>query len=253
MPLLTKFLFSFIALAVFSAEGVLFNNAYISFEIPANWKCKPFDVTWVCHSRLAQKKKEAIIILMAKEAGALDNLSHYASLLKKPMTIRGLKKGTFIKSKVIHVKQKLVNGQPWIDGFHKNSKIPGYFTRYMVTKCCSNSAMKLGIIVTLSAHENYYTKYANEFLKVTNSLKILDINETLKGMRGISKEENLGSINKYIEQVFAAEEASEINPNQIGDSSLNLLLLLGGALLSILILLYILKKQRKQRNQKKRK
>lgn len=252
MSLFTKFLFSFIALIVFSAEGVLFNNSYISFEIPANWKCKPFDVTWVCHSRLARKKKEAIIILMAKEAGALDSLNHYANMLKKPMTIRGLRKGSFIKSKVIHVKQKLVNGHPWVDGFHKNSKVPSYFTRYMVTKCCNKSVMKLGIIVTLSAHENYYTKYANEFLKVTNSLKILDINKTLREMRNISKGENLGSINKYIEQVLASEE-SEVNPDKSSDSGLNSLLILGGVLLSVLIFLYTLLSGRKKKKRKSRK
>lgn len=249
MSSFTKLLFSFIALIVFSAEGVVFNNSYISFEIPANWKCKPFDVTWVCHSRLARKKKEAIIILMAKEAGALDSLNHYSNMLKKPMTIRGLRKGSSIKSKVIHVKQKLVNGHPWVDGFHKNSKVPSYFTRYMITKCCDKSVMKLGIIVTLSAHENYYTKYANEFLKVTNSLKILDINKTLREMRTIGRGENLGNMSKYIEQVFASEE-NEVNPDKTGDSGLNSLLILGGALLAVLILLFALLGRRKKKKRK---
>ena len=252
MSFLIRILFSFIALTVLSAEGTLFNNSYISFELPANWKCKPFDVTWVCHSRLARKKKEAIIILMAKEAGTLDSLNHYSNMLKKPMVIKGLRKGSYLKSKVIHVKQKFVNAHPWIDGFHKNSKVPGYFTRYMVTKCCDKSAMKLGVIITLSAHENYYTKYANEFLKVTNSLKILDINKTLKEMRTIGKGENLGNINKYIEQVLASE-ASETNPNQKSDNSgLDSLLLLGSVLFIVLILLYGLITRKKKKIKKRK-
>lgn len=252
MSVLIRIIFSIIALTVLSAEGALFNNSYISFELPANWKCKPFDVTWVCHSRLARKKKEAIIILMAKEAGALDSLNHYSNMLKNPMIIKGLRKGSYLKSKVIHVKQKVVSGHPWIDSFHKNSKVPGYFTRYMVTKCCAKSAMKLGVIITLSAHENYYTKYANEFLKVTNSLKILDINKTLKEMRTISKGENLGNINKYIEQVLASE-TNETNPNQkSSDSGLDSLILLGGVLFIALILLYALTNRKKKKFKKRK-
>ena len=178
---------SFVLLTSLSASAELFNNSFISFEIPSNWKCKPFDVTWVCHSKLARKQKEAAIIMVAKEAGTLDTLTQYQSFLKNPRDVREKKTKRMMKSKVVHVKQKNINSQPWMDGLHKGSEVPAYFTRYMVTTCCNNSAMKLGILVTLSAKDTHYTKYANKFLKVINSLRVADINKTLKEMKSFGQ------------------------------------------------------------------
>ena len=236
-------------LAPLSVSAAVFSNSYISFEIPTNWKCKPFDVTWVCHSKLARKQKEAVIIMVAKEAGSLDTLNQYQSFLRNPRDVR--EKGTkrVLKSKVIHVKQKLINSQPWVDGFHKGSEVPHYFTRYLVTKCCDNSNLKLGILVTLSAQVSHYTKYANEFLKVINSLRVMDINKTLREMKALGKGENMGSMSKYIEEVMAGAE-DEINPEGEGTVLFGLdgfsLGLLGlGSLVALLLLLRKFKKKKK--------
>ena len=202
-------------LASFVAQGELFNNSYISFEIPKNWICKPFNATWVCHSKLARKQKEAVIVMVAKEAGALDNLNQYQVFLKNPRDVKKKGKNTILKSKVIHVKQKLINSQPWVDGLHRGSEVPTYFTRYLVTKCCDNSAMKLGILVTLSSQKDHHTKYANDFLKVINSLRVMDINKTLKNLKSFGKGENMGQVSKYIEEVMAGSE-DDINPEGEG-------------------------------------
>ena len=232
------------------AEAVPFSNSYISFDAPADWKCKPFDVTWVCHSRLARKQKEALIVMMAKEAGVLDSLSHYETVLRKPVTIQGSRRGTWLKSKIFHVKTRLIRGHPWADGFHENSEAPGYYTRYLVTKCCDKSAMKLGIIITLSAHKNFYSKYANDFQKVISSLQISDINKTLKGMRLMGKGENLGGVSKYIDQVMAGEGGEAGAPaqgaSQMSDSDLALVAA-GGVLIVLILLLAGRRKKKKKK------
>ena len=252
MKYLKNLMCSLVLLASVSASGTIFNNSYISFEVPTNWKCKPFQATWVCHSKLARKQKEAAIIMVAKEAGTLDSPTQYQSFLKNPRDIREKGTNRILKSKVIHVKQKFINRQPWVDGFHKGSEVPAYFTRYMVTKCCDNSAMKLGILVTLSAKDTHYTKYANKFLKVINSLRVLDINKTLKEMQALGKGENMGSISKYIEEIMSGED-DEINPEGKGTLLFGMdgfsLSLLGLALLIALLLLS--RKLRKRKKQKK--
>ena len=253
---MTRLIFVFAALfgllsAPKKAPAAPFSNSYIAFDAPSDWKCKPFDVTWVCHSRLARKQKEALIVMMAKEAGALDSLSHYETVLRQPMVIQGLRKGTFLKSKIFHVKTKLIRGHPWVEGFHENSEAPGYYTRYLVTKCCDKSAMKLGIIITLSAHKNFYSKYANDFQKLISSLQIADINKTLKSMKLMGKGENLGGVSKYIEQVMALEgggaEAQHPEPSETGD-----LFLLGAGVLIVLILLFAAGRRKKSGKKKKR-
>ena len=233
------------------APAAPFSNSYIAFDAPSDWKCKPFDVTWVCHSRLARKQKEALIVMMAKEAGALDSLSHYETVLRQPMVIQGLRKGTFLKSKIFHVKTKLIRGHPWVEGFHENSEAPGYYTRYLVTKCCDKSAMKLGLIITLSAHKNFYSKYANDFQKVISSLQIADINQTLKSMKLMGKGENLGGVSKYIDQVMALEGGGAEPPPEASESSD--LFLLGAGVLIILTILLLSAGKRKKRGKKKKK
>ena len=202
-------------LASFQAQAELFHNSYISFEIPKNWMCKPFDATWVCHSKLARKQKEAVIVMVAKEAGALDNLTQYQTFLKNQRDVKQKGKDIILKSKVIHVKQKLIHSQPWVDGLHRGSEVPTYFTRYLVTKCCNKSAIKLGILVTLSSQKDHHTKYANDFLKVINSLRVMDLNKTLRNLKSFGKGENMGQISKYIEEIVAGSE-DDINPEGEG-------------------------------------
>ena len=256
MSCLKSIVCSLVLLASLSAPaGELFNNSFISFEIPSNWKCKPFDVTWVCHSKLARKQKEAAIIMVAKEAGTLDTLSQYQSFLKNQRNVREKKTKRMLKSKVVHVKQKNINSQAWVDGLHKGSEVPSYFTRYMVTTCCNNSAMKLGILVTLSAKDTHYTKYANKFLKVINSLRVADINKTLKDMKSLGKGENMGNISKYIEEVIAGAE-DEVNPEGEGTVIFGMdafsLSLVGLALLAVLLLLTRKLKKKKQKKSGKK-
>ncbi len=186
------------------SQGKLFNTSYVSFEIPENWKCKSFGTDWVCHSTLSRQEKEAMIILTAKIAGSLDNFQTYENFLKQPREGFTRAKQAF-KSKVIHTKKVFINNHAWVDGFHKESEIPSYYTRYIVTKCCQNEPSKLAILVTYSAHLNHYTKYASDFLKSINSLRVLNIKKAISKMKDLGTGENLGSVSSYMEDLLDEE------------------------------------------------
>ena len=242
-------------LASTSAFGVMFSNSYINFKIPAGWECKPFKVTWVCHSKLARKQKEAVIVMVAKEAGSLDTLNHYQMFLRNPRDVKQKGKGGVIKSKVVHVKQKILNGQPWVDGFHQESEVPKYFTRYVVTKCCDNSPVKLGILMTLSAQKDHYTKYANDFLKVISSLRVANLRKNFKSLNLAGKGESMGRVSQYIEEIVGGpgeeplpDEGAEAVLFGMDGFSLSLS---GLALLIVLILLLRIRRRKRQKRKKK--
>ena len=189
---------------VLPAEAKLFNNNYISFDMPENWKCKSFGTDWVCYSVLSKKKKEAMIILTAKEAGVLDNFQQYQNFLNTPRQNIGLNKKPFT-SKVLHSKQIFLNNQPWVDGFHKGSEVPSYYSRYLVTVCCTNNTTKLAILVTYSAHKDHYTKYATQFLKSIKSLRVVN-SKNFGNIKGLQEGESIGNIAGYIEDIISDED-----------------------------------------------
>lgn len=197
------------SLSAHLADAKIFKNTYISFEMPDNWKCKSFGTDYVCHSTLSKRQKEAMIILTAKLAGPLDNLNAYLSFLKQPRPNMTRSKQSF-KSKAIHSKQTAINNHLWIDSLHKESEIPNYFTRYLVTVCCDNQASKLGILVTYSAHIDHYTKYASDFLKSINSLRVLDVKKALGELQALGVSDSLGTFNpgSYIEDILGNGDAT---------------------------------------------
>ena len=247
------FLFSLLLISQ-AAFGGMFSNSYINFEVPKGWMCKPFKVTWVCHSKLARKQKEAVIVMVAKEAGHLDTLNNYQTFLRKSREVKKGKK--IIQSRSVHVKQKILNGQPWVDGFHKESEVPNYFTRYIVTKCCDNSPVKLGILMTLSAQKDHYTKYANDFLQVINSLRVANLRKNFKNLKIAGKGESMGRVSQYIEEIVGGageeefvDEGEEAVLFGMDSSSLTLS---GLAVLIFLILLSrIIRKKKKKKKEKK--
>lgn len=150
------------------AQAKVFRNSYISFQLPPNWDCHLDEMEWVCYSSFSQKAKEAIIILTAKEQGPPDTLSAYEAFLKqsrRPM-LRGGRPGP--PSKVKKVTRTRINGQVWIDALHLGSEVPHYYTRYLAT--VKNG---LGILVTFSAYERYFSKYASDFMRAIRSLRVI--------------------------------------------------------------------------------
>ena len=157
-------------------EAKIFNNAYISFDMPDRWNCVLEHTEWVCRSTSEQEAKEAIIVLTAKEVGPTDSYEAYTQHLNTPQIINF--SGRPYTSRIANApKQSKINDQIWIDGLHLGSEVPNYFTRYLAT-----IKDRIAILVTLSAHKDHYTKYANDFLKTVASLKVIATSNLLKDM-----------------------------------------------------------------------
>jgi hypothetical protein len=157
-----------VILLSFSAQAKVFRNAYIAFEMPETWKCNLEQTEWVCRSEQTKESKEAIIILTAKEVGPTDTVPLYEAHLNAPISLN-LKGGGVAESKVVYKsKNVMINDQPWVDSLHLGSEIPNYFTRYLAT-----IKDRIAILVTFSAHKQYYTKYSQDFFKAVMSLRVI--------------------------------------------------------------------------------
>jgi hypothetical protein len=170
-------LITLMTLCCMSAHAKRFRNAYVSFELPPNWNCKLEGSEWVCENDFSGKTKEAIIILTAKEVGPTDTLAAYLAHLQTPRMIAGAK-GQLIKSQVIHVKERMIANQMWVDGMHLGSEVGPYFTRYLAT-----IKERIAILVTFSAHKEHFTKYSGDFIRAVESLRVVATRDSL-GDRG---------------------------------------------------------------------
>ncbi|WP_413293069.1 LPXTG cell wall anchor domain-containing protein [Bdellovibrio sp. HCB185ZH] len=157
-----------IILLSFSANAKVFRNAYISFELPDTWKCNLEQTEWVCRSEQTKESKEAIIILTAKEVGPTDSYPLYQAHLDSPISVTFKGGGGTVSKVVYKSKQENINDQMWVDSLHMNSEVPNYFTRYVAT-----IKNKIAILVTFSAHKQYYTKYSQDFFKAIQSLRVI--------------------------------------------------------------------------------
>ena len=160
----------FMLMGFVSAQGALFRNSYVSFELPPNWQCQVEETEWVCQALSANQSREAVIILTAKEVGPLDSLPAYNAHLKTP---RKLPSGV---SKVYFTRQTNINNHPWIDGMHFASELPNYFTRYLAT-----IKDRIAVLVTFSSHKLHYTKYSGQFFKSIMSLRTVASQNLLRG------------------------------------------------------------------------
>ncbi|HEY8270303.1 MAG TPA: LPXTG cell wall anchor domain-containing protein [Pseudobdellovibrionaceae bacterium] len=152
-----------------AAHAKVFRNAYISFELPPSWNCSLEQTEWVCRSESSKEAKEAIIILTAKEVGPTDSTQLYESHLNSPITLN-LKTGGTSESKVVYkAKTVQINDQNWIDGLHMGSEVTNYFTRYLAT-----IKGRIAVLVTFSAHKQFYTKYSQDFFKAVMSLRVIE-------------------------------------------------------------------------------
>jgi hypothetical protein len=149
------------------SHATLFQNSYVSFELPPSWQCNLDGTEWVCISQYAKQSKEAIIILTAKEMGPTDSLVNYETRLKTPRELND-KTGKIVPSKILQVKNRMINNHPWVDALHQGSEIASYYTRYLATV-----KDKIAILVTFSAHQEHYTKYSADFLKAVESLRVV--------------------------------------------------------------------------------
>jgi hypothetical protein len=150
-----------------NASAKVFKNAYISFELPNAWQCKLEQTEWVCRSEDSRESKEAIIILTAKEVGPSDSIQLYEQHLNNPIKLR-VPSPYGNESKVTYKAQsKKINEQDWLDGLHLGSEVPNYYTRYLAT-----IKEQIAVLITFSAHKDFYPKYSQEFLKAVQTLRV---------------------------------------------------------------------------------
>jgi hypothetical protein len=154
-----------VILTSLTLEAKVFRNAYVAFELPDTWKCVLEHTEWVCRSEASAENKEAIIILTAKEVGPTDSFEAYTQHLNTPQTSQRSGGPSRI---VTTPKQVKISDQIWIDGLHMGSEVPNYFTRYLAT-----IKDRIAILVTFSAHKNFYTKYSQDFFKAVQSLRVI--------------------------------------------------------------------------------
>ena len=164
---LTSIIFLAIAFASASARAKEYANAYLAFDLPERWSCTPEGTEYVCRGTTGQVGREAIIIFTAKEIGPSDTLEQYEQHLKQPRTMPDAK-GKPMMSSVRQVVRKQIAGVQWIDGLHLSSEIPNYYTRYLATV-----KDRLAVLVTFSAHVSVFSRYANDFMKSIQSLRIV--------------------------------------------------------------------------------
>ncbi len=162
------FLISFIFLSASLGETKEWRNAFISFEIPDQWKCILEQTEWVCRSDDPKESKEAIIILTAKEVGPVDTMVMYEAHLQSPISLK-LPGGRGIFSKPYKKPEKVqIKGQTWIDGFHLESEVQNYFTRYLAT-----IKERIAVLVTFSAYKDDYARYSADFSRAIQSLNVI--------------------------------------------------------------------------------
>jgi hypothetical protein len=142
-------------------------NSYLAFDLPERWSCIAEGTEFVCRSSVVQSGREALIIFTAKEVGPSDTLDQYGAHLKQTRTIPD-SRGKPSQSSVRTVSRKQIAGIPWVDGLQLGSEIPNYYTRYLAT-----TKDRLAILVTFSAHVSVYSRYASDFMKSIQSLRVV--------------------------------------------------------------------------------
>ena len=230
-------------------QAKLFQNTYISFDIPETWECKAFGTDWVCHSKFQEKKVEALITSTAKIAGPNDTLDEYLAYLQQEKTWSNANKEQTTSKKITSAKKVFINKFHWVDSIHKNSEVKSYISRYAGTVCCKNSSSQLGILVVLSAHQNHYTKYSGSFVKTINSLRVLDIEKAIPEIRAAQAMAAGKGMSAYLEGLFEDDSQADLEGARSGQGLFGLKPIELGwlALVFLALLAYLIIKKRKSK------
>jgi len=231
-----------LALLVFpqAAHAKIFRSAYVQFDLPDRWDCKLEGTEWVCSSQNKNDARESIIILTAKEVGPQDSLEAYERYLKTPKTVNS-DQGKPTLSQVKDVRIRKINDHPWVDSMHFGSEIPGYYTRYLATV-----KDKLAVLITLSAHQKFFTKYSNDFIRAIESLRLIASKDLLnpKTLPPIAVNPAAGS--GSLMNTNIPDEASDMPPGDEGESSSGSQrqnMIIGAAVVLLAVGWYLLKKK----------
>ena len=149
------------------AFAKVFQNSYVSFEVPDNWTCAQEGVAWTCTPQGPAEAKEAVIVLAAKVAGPEDNLGNFLAYLKQPKKVT-TKVGTPMPSQVMYAQERVLATTKWVQAQHLSSEIHDFYTLYLATV-----KEQLAILVSFSAEKSRYQAYNPVFDRAIKTLKIV--------------------------------------------------------------------------------
>lgn len=161
-----RFILLLCVLVGIPAQAKVFQNSYLSFEVPDNWNCLQEGVAWTCTPSGVLESKEAVIVLAAKVAGPEDNLTTFQNYLSKPKKI-ATKVGTPMPSQVMYSRPRQLANHDWVQAQHLGSEIQDYYTLYLATV-----KDQLAILASFSTEKNRYQTYNPIFDKAIKTLKI---------------------------------------------------------------------------------
>lgn len=151
----------------FATQAKQITTPFLNFQISNRWDCQFQDpLAYVCRLQLNQPVQDAIIIVSAKEAGPEDTFNSFQKYLGMPKPLQA-KGATPSISKVQYVKILDIHKQKWTEGLHLNSEIEGYSTRYLATV-----KGKLSVLVTLSAAQNHWKFFEQDFKMAVQTLQL---------------------------------------------------------------------------------
>jgi hypothetical protein len=153
----------------FAIQAKQISTPFLNFQISNRWDCEFQDpLAYVCRLQQNQPAQDALIIVSAKEAGPEDNFSSFQKYLGMPKPLQA-KGATPSISKVQYVRILDIHKQKWTEGLHLNSEIEGYSTRYLATV-----KGKLSVLVTLSAAQNHWKFFEQDFKMAVQTLQLTD-------------------------------------------------------------------------------
>jgi LPXTG-motif cell wall-anchored protein len=217
-----------------------FASDYLQFELPPGWDCVLEGAEWVCQSENEDRRKEAIIILVAKTRGDQDTLEEYLGYLKAAKTY-SLPGGKTQVSEAKYAKMKEIGQQQWIDSLHLASEVPGFYTRYLATV-----KEDVGVAVTFSVSKEHYDSYQNVFEKVIETLRVfrqkkVDLAQyKLKGKDSNLLDSSMVSDEEGI-NLGQGAKAKRSTASAGGDNNMGLYLIIG---LGLVAAFFLLKKKK---------
>ena len=203
-------IFLIIFIGVFSTQiafARLWNNSYVSFELPNRWDCHLKQTEWICEGK-EQTKREAVIILTAKEVGVQDSLDQYTTYLNRPKSIVS-PRGKPLLSRGVYTREKKYNQHKWIDSLHENSEVPNFYTRYLAT-----TKKNIAILVTFTSKKSLFTKYESAFQKAVKSLRVIAPDSLLNDPSGYNLAGAGGAVGGSVQSAFPLDLYDEGLPDE---------------------------------------
>ncbi|MCY4643313.1 MAG: hypothetical protein OXB88_01715 [Bacteriovoracales bacterium] len=191
-----------------NAFAKMFANEFIEFELPPNWDCHLDGGDWVCQSNHEDRKKEAIIIMSAKDRGSEDSLEHYKKHLKKGRSYQVAEGKTYV-SRPKYVRSRRIGEYLWIDALQLAGEVPGYYTRYMATV-----KGEVGTAVTFTVIKNKYDDYKDIFDKIISSIRFFEGKGKALSLNQSKREQDLLSFGN----LFKRGESSQSQKNPLDDA-----------------------------------